>query len=181
MTTAVSPCRAYIVYHHGLFAQGVRSVLQKRRTVQVVGMESDVMKAVKAVRSLHPDVIIVEEPTEKAQSVQLGPFLEFAAAGRVVTLNLTHQYATVYDRHRVAATDPTDLVKAMRGARKRAPSDPEFEPPERNPWRGVQSAAGRARNEDPTGRGSRVRRVLKQEEQQPQPTVRPRAGKGKAG
>jgi DNA-binding NarL/FixJ family response regulator len=138
MTTAVSPCRAYIVYHHGLFAQGIRSVLQKQRTVQVVGMESDVMKAVKAVRSLHPDVIIVEEPTEQAQSVQLGPFLEFAAAGRVVTLNLTHQCATVYDHIRVPATDPTDLIKAMRGARKRAPSNPALEGAERIEGRSVR-------------------------------------------
>ena len=60
-----SPCRTYIVYHHGLFAQGVRSVLENRRAVQIVGMERDVARALKAVQSLQPEVIIVEESTGK--------------------------------------------------------------------------------------------------------------------
>jgi len=47
----------------------------------------------------------------------LGAFLNCAIGGRVVTLSLDHSFATVYDRRRVAATDPTDLVEAIRGPR----------------------------------------------------------------
>jgi DNA-binding NarL/FixJ family response regulator len=119
MMAAASPCRTYIVYHHGLFAQGVRSVLEERRGVQIVGMESDVAKALKAVRSLRPEVIIVEQSAGKHRPMRLGAFLYSAGAGRVVTLSLNHDFATVYDRRRVAATDPADLVKAIRGARNR--------------------------------------------------------------
>lgn len=108
-----TPCRTYIVYHSGLFAQGVRSVLEQDNSVQIVGMERNVAKALTAVRSLHPDVILVEEPTEHWGK---WPFLQLAAAGRIVTLSLDHAYATVYDQHRIAATDPADLVKAIRGA-----------------------------------------------------------------
>jgi DNA-binding NarL/FixJ family response regulator len=118
MTVAASPCRTYIVYQHGLFAQGVRSILEDRRTVQIVGMESDVAKALKAVRSLQPEVVIVEEPTRKHQPMRLGAFLHSAGAGRVVTLSLDHGFATVYDRRRVAATDPVDLVKAILASAK---------------------------------------------------------------
>ena len=116
MMTAASPCRTYIVYHHGLFAQGVRSVLEARGTVEIVGMESDVGKALKAVQSLQPEVIIVEECKAKPQPMRLGAFLHGATGGRVVTLSLDHGSATVYQRNRITATDPAELVKAIQGA-----------------------------------------------------------------
>jgi len=108
-------CRAYIVYHHGLFAQGVRSVLETRNAARIVGMESDVGKALKAVQSLKPEVIIVEERTGKHRSMQLGALLDGYGGGRVVTLSLDHGFAIVYHRERMAAKDPADLIKLIRG------------------------------------------------------------------
>ena len=128
MMTAASPCRTYIVYHHGLFAQGVRSVLEARGTVEIVGMESDVGKALKAVQSLQPEVIIVEECKAKPQPMRLGAFLHGATGGRVVTLSLDHGSATVYQRNRIAATDPADLVKAIQGA-----GEPHTQGPDKAP------------------------------------------------
>jgi DNA-binding NarL/FixJ family response regulator len=110
------PCRTYIVYHHGLFAQGVRSILEDGRAVKIVGMECDLTKALKAVHSLHPEVIIVEESTGKHQPMRLGAFLHSAGSGRVVTLSLEHAFATVFQRSRVVATGPADLVMAIKGA-----------------------------------------------------------------
>ena len=181
MMAAASPCRTYIVYHHGLFAQGVRSVLEERRGVQIVGMESDVAKALKAVRSLRPEVIIVEQSAGKHRPMRLGAFLYSAGAGRVVTLSLNHDFATVYDRRRVAATDPADLVKAIRGARNRKQQVAGPDPQPEKAVVGTQSEAGRNGNEDQTGRGSRVRRALKEEEKKPQTVPRPSRGKKKGG
>jgi DNA-binding NarL/FixJ family response regulator len=109
-------CRTYLVYHHGLFAQGVRKLLEEQCGVKVVGTESDVAKALKAVRSLQPDVIIIEECTGKFQPMRLGAFLHSAVAGRVVTLSLDHMFATVYQRNRIPVTILGDLVNAVRGA-----------------------------------------------------------------
>jgi len=128
MMTAASPCRTYIVYHHGLFAQGVRSVLESRHAVQIVGMESDVNKALKAVESLQPEVIIVEECKAKPQPMRLGAFLHGAAGGRVVTLSLDHGFATVYQRNRITATDPAELVKAIQGV-----GEPHISGPDKSP------------------------------------------------
>lgn len=112
---APSPCRAYIVYHHGLFAQAVRSLLEKERGVAIVGMESDVARAKMAVRTLRPEVILVEEPVDHAL---IWPCLEAAGATRIVTLSLQHVHATVYDTRRTEAGDPLDLIKAIQGERK---------------------------------------------------------------
>ena len=108
-------CRIYIVFHHALFAQGIRSLLQGRRAMQVVGMESDPAKALEAVGSLQPEVIIVEESDAGIQSPTLAAILQRHPAGRVVALDLDHNFATVYDRHRVVTTQPADLVRAIRG------------------------------------------------------------------
>lgn len=113
MATSATPCRTYIVYHNGLFAEGVRSVLEQDDRIEVVGMERNVTKALQAVRSLRPEVILVEEPTEHWGK---WPFLQLAAAGRIVTLSLDHSDATVYDRHSISAIDANDLVKVIQGA-----------------------------------------------------------------
>ena len=115
MGGGTATCRIFIVFHHALFAQGIRSLLRGRRAMKVVGMESDVSKALEVVGSLQPEVIIVEESDAGIQSHTLSAILQRHPAGRVVALDLDHNFATVYDRHRVMTTQPADLVKAIRG------------------------------------------------------------------
>ena len=67
-------------------------------------------------------VVIVEESTGKNQPMRLGAFLNGSTGCRVVTLSLNHEFATVYHRNRMAATDPAELVKAIRGNGKRKQS-----------------------------------------------------------
>jgi DNA-binding NarL/FixJ family response regulator len=160
MTAAASPCRTYIVYHHGLFAQGVRSILEARRTVQIVGMESDVARALKAVRSLQPEVVIVERSAQNRQHMRLGAFLHSEGAGRVVTLSLDDGFATVYDRRRVTATGPTDLVKAIRGVAKSQTPGPDRR--HRKASLLFQPESGRDADGGRSGRKSRVRDIRRQ-------------------
>ncbi len=87
-------------------------------------MESDPAKALDAVDSLRPEVVIVEESDAAVQSPTLGRSLQRQPDGRVVALDLDHNFATVYDRHRVVTTQPTDLVRAIRGF-PRDRGDPE--------------------------------------------------------
>jgi DNA-binding NarL/FixJ family response regulator len=112
MMTVASPCRTYIVYRNGLFAQGVRSILEHESGVQIVGMENDLTRATTALRALQPEVILVEEDMGCEIT---WPFLEAATDSRIVTFSLHHAYATVYDPRRIAAGAPADLVKAIQG------------------------------------------------------------------
>ena len=43
------PSRIYIVYQDGLFAQGMRSLLECRDLAEIVGIESDTAKALVAI------------------------------------------------------------------------------------------------------------------------------------
>jgi len=162
--TPSSPCRTYIVYHHGLFAQGVRSILEEQRGVKVVGMESDMAKALRAVQSLQPEVIIVEECTGKHPPMRLGAFLHGATGGRVVTLSLDHDFATVYQRNRMPATNPADLAKAVQGVGKSRIPGPDRPDPKASMF--FQPEAGRNGDEGRSGKKSRVRRTRKKEPKQ---------------
>ena len=107
--------RIFIVFHHALFAQGIRSLLRGRRAIQVIGMESDPAKALEAVGSLRPEVTIVEESDAGIQSPTLAAILQRHPAGRVVALDLDDNFATDYARHRVVTAQPAHLVRAIRG------------------------------------------------------------------
>jgi DNA-binding NarL/FixJ family response regulator len=169
---SVSPYRTYIVYRHGLFAKGIRSLLDEQASVQIVGMENDADQALKAVRSLKPDVIILEAAVPKRESDRLAIFLQSATTGRVVRLSLQDEHATVYRQSHVPAGTPGDLVKAIRGAatlrrsaaanRRRLPHDardvsiaPPAEP-RTSGTRTTQPAARLARQQERRdGRGSK--------------------------
>ncbi|HSD50381.1 MAG TPA: hypothetical protein VLG48_03155 [Candidatus Methylomirabilis sp.] len=127
--------RIFIVFHHALFAQGIRSLLRGRRAIQVIGMESDPVKALEAVGSLCPEVTIVEESDAGVQSPTLAAILQRHPAGRVVALDLDHNFATVYERHRVVTGQPADLVRAIRGF-PRDRGDPALEGSREGPTQG---------------------------------------------
>ena len=179
MMTAASPCRTYIVYHHGLFAQGVRSVLEARRAVQIVGMESDVARALKAVHTLKPEVMIVEESTGKHQPMHLGAFLYSATGGRVVTLSLDYDSATVYQRNRMAATDPADLAKAIQGVGK--PHIPGPDRAHRKASMLLQTESTFNRGDGLSGSKPRVRSTRKQGMQASDKLPRASCGSGRGG
>ena len=171
MISADSPCRTYIVYRHGLFAQGVRSILEERRTVKIVGMVDDAEKALKAVRALRPDVIIMEEPAGNCEQGCVGTFLTHATAGRVVTLSLEDSFATVYDRRRVTATGHAELVKVILKVGKSHSSGPD-QHPEKGAMAGLFESGPR-NHHDKADHESRVRRIRKPEAKMPDTIRRP--------
>jgi len=53
MLVPASAYRTYIVYQYGLFAEGLRSVLEQESPVHLVGMERDLAKALEATGFRH--------------------------------------------------------------------------------------------------------------------------------
>ena len=115
-----------IVSKSRLFAEAIRSILTGCRDVSIVGVESEAAKALEMVRSLRPDVIVVEEPDAGFCSPMLREFLQHQAAGRAVILGPAHDFMVVYDWRRIPGTQPVDFLKAIQGSpqgRWSAPSD----------------------------------------------------------
>ena len=179
MTRRHAPCRTYIIYHSGLFAEGMRSMLVgNKRSVQIVGMERAVPRALKAVASLKPDVIIAEESPEDTRKERLDSLLRDARAGRVVRLSLEHAHAVVYERHQVPSTGPADLIKAIRGVSKQSVRGPDHG---KAPL-GIQSDSGRNGDKNrPERQKTRVRRTRGPEAQEPQSPPQRQARRRRGG
>jgi DNA-binding NarL/FixJ family response regulator len=115
MGDRASPVRIYIVYRDALFAQGMRSLLEWGQTGAIVGMETNVVKALTAIRALRPEVLIVQESTKGGQPSGLGMFLRQAVAPRIIVLSLDHEYATVCENSRISTRNPAEFASAILG------------------------------------------------------------------
>jgi cytochrome c oxidase subunit 2 len=102
--------RILIASSHPLFAQGLRSLLQKRPEMdsEVVGMVSTIEDALEALKNLHPDLVIVDYDDNRVNREEfLARFVEGEGRLRVVLLSLKEggDEAIVYDRRTMAASE----------------------------------------------------------------------------
>ena len=107
--------RVLIASSHGLFAQGLRSLLRERQPgdVEVIGVVSDIDEAMAALDRLNPDLIIVDYDDESLNRDEfLARFVEGEKKLRVVLLSLqSDKEAIVYDRRMLAAAQIDDWLK----------------------------------------------------------------------
>jgi cytochrome c oxidase subunit 2 len=99
--------RVLIASSHGLFGQGLRSLLQDRKqaNVEIVGVVSSLQEATQALDKLDPDLIIVDYDDETLNRDEfLARFVEGEKKLRLVLLSLqSPKDALVYDRRSLAA------------------------------------------------------------------------------
>ncbi len=106
--------RVFILYSHGLFARGVQSLLGQEAEVEVVGMERIDRLALEEIRRLRPDVILVDssaDPDDHCLTIS-GIFQEIPEA-RVIALSLRENGIDIYDKQRIAAAGPKDLLRVL--------------------------------------------------------------------
>ncbi|MHB1160826.1 MAG: hypothetical protein ACYC66_03250 [Chloroflexota bacterium] len=107
--------RVFILYSHGLFARGVQSLLSQEGGIEVIGMERDDRQAIDRIRALRPDVILVDSsdtPEDHCLTIS-GIFQEMPEA-RVINLSLQENGIDVYDKQRITAAGPEDLLRILR-------------------------------------------------------------------
>ena len=105
--------RLYILFNHALFGQGLHSLLRGQRAIQIVGMGKHEPASLREMKSSQPEVIIVEQSSGENHPSIFGSMLQQKAVNRVIALDLDDNFATVYERHRLAITGPEDLINAI--------------------------------------------------------------------
>jgi DNA-binding NarL/FixJ family response regulator len=108
--------RVFILYSHGLFARGVQSLLGKEGEVEVVGTERDDDRlALEKIKALRPDVILVDSrATQGDPCLTISEIFQGVPGARVISLSLQESGIDIYDKHRIVACGPDDLVRAIR-------------------------------------------------------------------
>jgi cytochrome c oxidase subunit 2 len=107
--------RVLIASSHGLFAQGLHSLLRERQAtgVEVVGVVTSLEQAMAALEKLTPDLIIVDYDDQALNRDEfLARFVESEMKLRVVLLSLqSAQDAIVYDRRTLSASQIDDWLE----------------------------------------------------------------------
>ncbi len=107
--------RVFILYSHGLFARGVQSLLGQEKEVEVVGMERDDHQALEKIRRLRPDVILVDSSTApEGHCLTISGIFQEIPEARVITISLRENGIDVYDKQRIVAAGPEDLLRVLR-------------------------------------------------------------------
>lgn len=107
--------RVFILYSHGLFARGVQSLLAREQGVEVVGVEKDERDALGHIRNLSPDVILLDSSAQRGENCPaIAEIFREAPGARVISLSLQENGVDIYDKHRIVACGPEELVQAIR-------------------------------------------------------------------
>ncbi len=107
--------RVFILYSHGLFARGVQSLLAREQEVEVVGMEKDDHQALGRLKELNPDVILVDSGARQDNPcLTISEIFRELPGARVISLSLQENGIDIYDKQRIVACGPAELVHAIR-------------------------------------------------------------------
>ena len=107
--------RVFILYSHGLFARGVQSLLAREQGVEVVGVEKDDRGALRRIKDLSPDVILLDSSACRDEPCPaIAEIFQEAPGARVISISLQDNGVDIYDKHRITACGPEELVQAIR-------------------------------------------------------------------
>jgi hypothetical protein len=106
-------CRVFIVASHPLFAQGVESLLDGQPGLAVVGMGAAELEVIDRIRTLRPDVVILDADSD-AQTSLLPVLLRENLGVKLVGLTLEDNRIDIYYQQQVIGTDVGDLIEAVR-------------------------------------------------------------------
>lgn len=93
----------FVVSSHLMFAYGLNSLLRQETQLEVLGQESEIDQAIKQIKMLQPDVVILDSsgPAYNKNSGILH-ILEVSPDSKVVNVNLYSNKLAVYEvRHRM--------------------------------------------------------------------------------
>lgn len=106
--------RTLVFCRHLLFAQGLRTLLDDREGIKVVGIETDEPRAMESIKALKPDIVIVERGEDGVPIDNLLSFLvRESPESRLIGLSLGQNEIDVYYGHHTVVRSAEDLIDVM--------------------------------------------------------------------
>lgn len=106
------PVRVCIVYEHSLFAHGIKKLLERERTLRMVGLLERPLLSLRGLKRLKPDVVVVEDNEGMA-------ILESLEGVIGVAVSLRGDAATIFTGFPIRVSGPGELVHAIRAIASR--------------------------------------------------------------
>lgn len=105
--------KIFILYENPLFGLGLERLLEQERGIEVVGATARSQNPLGQLRTLRPDVVMVEG-SEQSLGTSLWEVLKESPPGRVINIDLDEDQVTVYTTRQLLAAEIEDLVNAVR-------------------------------------------------------------------
>jgi DNA-binding NarL/FixJ family response regulator len=110
--------RIFLLSSHPLFGQGVESLLRQETEFDIVGLETDIDRAVARIKRLRPDAVVVDSnETIPDPALVVMRILREGLETRVIGVNLWDNIVCVYQGQQRIVKEVQDLVQAIRGDR----------------------------------------------------------------
>jgi chemotaxis response regulator CheB len=97
-----------------MFGLGLQSILGQKDTIEVIGQETNIERAIERIDQLGPDVVILDgdEPPHSSLAAVLA-IMEAQSIPRVIGLNLQNNNLRIYEARQCVATSIEDLIAAI--------------------------------------------------------------------
>lgn len=108
--------RIFLLSSHPLFGQGVESLLRRETGFDIVGLETDIDRAVARIKRLRPDAVVVDSNGAIPDpALVVMRILREGLETRVIGVNLWDNVVCVYHGQQQLLKEVQDLVQAIRG------------------------------------------------------------------
>lgn len=105
----------FIISNHLMFSRGLESLLARDVELKVIGQETQVEQALKQIKHLKPDVVIIYEDGQRGvPSSIIIEIFKITPGVKVISLSLQNNIFYVYQAVQQVAQEPEDLFKAIK-------------------------------------------------------------------
>ena len=105
----------FILCEHPLFARGLEHLLRQERGVEIVGVATERESALTQIRTIKPDVILVEADHGKPDpGTLLFTVVQDRGEGRVLSVSFNRNEAVLYTGRRWKASRARDLIEGIK-------------------------------------------------------------------
>ena len=105
--------RIFVLSDHLMFAQGLESLLYPDEDFQIVGQEASTERGVEQVRSIQPDIVIIDRSGLFKNSLELEQILQAQPTMKVIGLSLNDNSLHVYKASQLTVRSVNDLRRVL--------------------------------------------------------------------
>jgi DNA-binding NarL/FixJ family response regulator len=110
----VTEKRVFIISSYRMFGLGLESILGQNESIEVIGQEADIDRAIERIEQLTPDVVILDgdEPPYNSMATILA-IQKAQSIPKIIGLNLHNNNLRIYEARQWVARSVEDLVAAI--------------------------------------------------------------------
>ena len=109
----MSTVSVFVISDHLMFAHGLESLISRDLQLKLIGQEKNMDKAITLVKSLHPDVVIVDSSSSGENESYLNRLLRARPALKVINLSLNDNSLHIYKSTQTMVESLDDLRNAL--------------------------------------------------------------------